>query len=323
MSDTADTGALSPEGAASAFEALESGAIEAANETPETAAERLAAEELQSNTQESDGEEVDAQESEEAPEPDAVTIEVDGKPVKMTKAELAEAVKGSMRQADYTQKTMAAAAEKTAAQAEKQAAVAEREKLANQLHVYSVQMQGALANTEAQLTDQLWNEDPVKYLELERTLKKGQADLSKANDDLSALQQQHQAEQAEQRKAFQQSQHQALLGKLPDWKDPVKAKEEAGKIATYLGTQDFSGQDLNALEDHRLVVLARKAMMYDSLMERAGKAATKVAAAPAKVERPGVAAKQTTSQDVRQKQMARLGKTGKISDAAAIFAEMF
>lgn len=323
MSDTAETGALSPEGAASAFEALELGAPEVAEETPETAAERLAAEELQGNEDQAPDNESGERENGEATEPDAVTIEIDGKPVQMTKAELAEAVKGSMRQADYTQKTMAAADETKAAKAEREAATKERAELAEKLNVYSIQAQGNLQQIEAQLTEQLWNEDPVRYLEIERTLRTGQANLAKAQKDLQQLNQQQQAEQAEKLQADRIAQHQALLGKLPEWKDPAKAQAEALKIQAYLSTQDFSGQELGDMNDHRLVVLARKAMMYDGLMERAGKAVTKVAAAPAKVERPGVAAKQTTAQDVRQKQMARLGKSGKISDAAAIFADMF
>ena len=322
MSDTADTGALDMSSASSAFEALENPQQEAESETPESAAERLAAEELQGKEEQSADDELGAEDGEAVAEPETVTIEVDGKPVQMTKAELAEAVKGQMRQSDYTQKTMAAAEVTKAAQAEKETASKERAELAQKLNVYTIQTQGHLQQIEAQLTEELLHNDPVGYMALERTLRNGQAQLSQAQQDLQQINQQQQAEQAQQRQAYQQSQHQALLDKLPDWKDPAKAQAEALKIQAYLNTQDFNGQELGEMNDHRLVVLARKAMMYDGLMERAGKATQKVVAAPPKVERPGVAAKASTSQEAHQKQMAKLGKSGKVTDAAAIFAGM-
>lgn len=321
MSDTADTGALDAHSAASAFESIEAGAQEVIDETPEAAAERLAADELQATEEVAPEEDAGKEESEEAPEPDAVTIEVDGKPVKMTKAELAEAVKGSMRQADYTQKTMAAAAETKAAQAEKQAASADRAKLANQLHVYSVQASGALDSIRAQMTDQLIQEDPQQYMILQRTLEQGQADLAKANADLGELQKQYQAEQAEQRSAYQQSEQQAMLAKLPEWKDSAKAKAEVDKIQQYLSNQGFNGDEIGQIEDHRLVLMARDAMLYKSLMERAGSAAKKVVAAPPKVERPGVAV-QTKPKTAGDVAMRKLNQSGKLSpsDAGALFA---
>lgn len=315
----AETGSLDMGSAAGAFETLlgeEQGDV--VDDSPEAAAERLAAEEANAEPNTPD----DGEEDPEQPEaPDTVTIEVDGKPVQMTKAELAEAVKGQMRHSDYTQKTMAIAEEKKAAQAEKQAASAEREKLATQLHTYSVQQQGALANIEAQLTDELLQSDPLRYLELERIHKRGQADLAKASADLAEMQQQYQAEQAERQKEFQQSQHQALLDKLPAWKDPAKAKEEVGKISKHMQTLGFTDAEIANVVDHRVVLALRKSMLYDDLMERATKAPARVAAAPAKVERPGVAAQQPHGNEARVQAMKRLEKGGgKVADAAAAFA---
>ena len=320
--DGADGGGSMDMGAASdAFETMFGGDAPA-EETQEAAAERLAAEEAAGDAPKEppeDGEQ--EQDGEQVAEPETVTIEVDGKPVQMTKAELAEAVKGQMRQKDYTQKTMETAEEKRQAQTAKQAADAQREQLANQLHTYTVQTQGALQNIAAQMTDELLQSDPVQYLMLDRTLKQGQADFAKANSELTQLQQQYQAEQVEKQKEYQQSQHQALLGKLPDWKDPVKAKDEALKIQAYLNTQDFSGQELGEMNDHRLVILARKAMMYDGLMERAAKATKQVAAAPAKVERTGTPTQRNGAAEMRAAALNKLSKGGgKLSDAAAAFA---
>jgi hypothetical protein len=312
-----DGGGMSMHDAGAALAGIESGPSEDSEEdTEESAAERLAAEDAKGATASEDNS--GEQKSDKVDPSEIVTIEVDGKMVQMTKAEIAEAKKGEMRQSDYTQKTMAAAEATKAAHAERQAAAAEREKLANQLHTYTMQTQAALSNIEAQMTDELLQSDPVHYLTLERTLRKGQADLVKANSDLGELQKQHQAEQAEQHRAYQQSQQQALLAKLPEWKDGAKAKEEAGKIQQYLTSQEFSAQDIGQLEDHRFIVMARKAMMYDGLMERVGKATKTVAAAPVKVERPGVA--QVAPTDGRTQGMKKLTQTGSVRDAGALIA---
>lgn len=309
-----DGGGMSMHDAGAALAGIESGPSEdGEEETEESTAERLAAEHAKGATPTDEDAAPEAQANSEK-----ITIEVDGKMVELSKNDLPELYKNGLRQKDYTAKTMEVSEQRKAAEAETAKARGEREKLANQLHTYTMQTQAALSNIEAQLTDELLQSDPVHYLTLERTLRKGQADLIKANSDLGELQKQHQAEQAEQHRAYQQSQQQALLAKLPEWKDGAKAKEEAGKIQQYLTSQEFSAQDIGQLEDHRFIVLARKAMMYDGLMERVGKATKTVAAAPAKVERPGVA--QVAPTDGRTQGMKKLTQTGSVRDAGALIA---
>ena len=55
-----------------------------------------------------------------------VTVEVDGKQVTLTKAQIAEAYKSGLRQSDYTKKTTEAAEHRKAADAEIQKAQTER-----------------------------------------------------------------------------------------------------------------------------------------------------------------------------------------------------
>lgn len=309
-----DSGGMSMHDAGAALAGIESGPSEdGEEETDESTAERLAAEDAKGATPTDEDAAPEAQATGEK-----ITIEVDGKTIELSKNDLPELYKNGLRQKDYTAKTMEVSEQRKAAEAETAKARGEREKLANQLHTYTMQTQAALSNIEAQLTDELLQSDPVHYLTLERTLRKGQADLIKANSDLGELQKQHQAEQAEQHRAYQQSQQQALLAKLPEWKDGAKANEEAGKIQQYLTSQEFSAQDIGQLEDHRFIVLARKAMMYDGLMERVGKATKTVAAAPAKVERPGVA--QVAPTDGRTQGMKKLTQTGSVRDAGALIA---
>lgn len=287
---------------------------EAATETPEAAAERLAAEEAAAANQDQ-AEEGDAK-TEEAVD-STIEIEVDGKPVKLTKAELAEHYKNGLRQKDYTQKTMEAAEHRKAADAEVQKARAERETYAQQLQNFAVTSESILAEQAQVLTDELLRSDPVEYLAQQRTFQERQAKLQQAHQELARINGERQHEQQTQMQAYRAEQLDKLQEALPEWKDPAKATEEAGKIKNYLQSQGWTPEDIGALADHRHVLAARKAMLYDALMTRAKEAAGKVAKAPPKVERPGTP--QVSPTDGRTKLMKELNATGSKNAAAQLF----
>lgn len=285
-------------------------------ESPEAAAERLAKQELEG---EEEGNDAENGEGEPAPEADDITVEIDGKTVKLTKAQIAENYKNGMRQADYTQKTMQAAEVRKAADAEVAKARQERSEYAQKLHNYAIQMDGGIAEQAALLTQELLDADPVQYLSIERTLKQRQANLGQAQQELQRINQIHQQEQAETQRSYLATQREQLLAKLPEWSDPKKAAADQESIKVYLSKQGFEPGEMGAISDHRQVILARKAMQYDALIERAGKAVKKVAALPAKVERSGNA--ETSKPDGRIESLKRLGRTGSIEDAAAAFGQ--
>lgn len=323
-SDTsADTGALDQNTAADAFGAFvgdmgdgeddqaRRAAPEAA-ETPEAAAERLLVTEAGG----------DAPPEGDAPEGDEkITIEVDGKPVQLTKAELAEHYKNGLRQADYTKKTMDVADLRKTADAETQKARSDRAAYAQKLHDFSVQTNAQLQDMSQVNLQELLTTDPMAYLEHQRIASQRQADLAKAQSTLGELTKEYQAEQAAENQAHRATQQQELIAKLPEWADPVKAKAESGAIKAYLLTQGFDEAKIGAINDHRDICMHRKAMLYDALIARAGEATKKITALPQKVERPGTA--ESGKPDGRTTAMKRLEKSGSISDAASVFESMF
>lgn len=287
-----------------------------ATETPEAAAERIAAEEAAAANQEpaADGEQQEGKAYDPA---ETVTVEIDGKMVELTKAQIAEAKKGELRQKDYTQKTMAAAEETRAAREAQQKAHAERENYAQQLNNFALTSEAILAQQQSALTEELLRSDPVEYMALERTFRERQANLAKAQQELQRINGERQQEQAQQEATYKQEQVAKLLDALPEWKDQAKAKAEGEKIAQYLQSEGWSAQEVAALSDHRHVLAARKAMLYDALMTRAKEAAGKVAKAPPKVERPGTV--QVAPTDGRTKLMKELKATGSKNVAAQLF----
>ena len=287
-------------------------------ESQEDTAARLAAEDAasaQTTEQPSADTPADA-----AAKPDKFTVEVDGKPIELTSAEMAEHVKNGMRQADYSRKTAELAEQRRTTETQQAEARAQRDDYAAKLqNAYGI-ANYEVAALRGQLTDQLLQSDPVSYLQIQRTVEQRQAQLQQADVELRQINEQRTQEKAQADHQNATTQREQLLAKVPEWKDTAKATTEVQQLKKYLTTQGYDQGEAD-FTDHRSVVLARKAMQYDALMERAKGAQTKVAAAPAKVERPGTPA--TSSTDGRTKAMRDLAATGSRDAAAAVFADLF
>jgi len=141
--------------------------------------------------------------------------------------------------------------------------------------------------------DQLKNDAVIAYRD---------AVVKQSESDSTALQEKLVVEQQE------------MLDKIPEWKDPEKAKTESAKLTEYLVKQGFSQQDIESAYDHRLIVLSRKAMLFD---EVANSDATKkrVSKVP-KVLKPGISKTQDqTNQEKVRKAHVKLRNSGKLDDA--------
>jgi len=263
----------------------------------------------------------------EAPEGDApaedgedgtVEIEVDGKLVKLSKAELADAYKSGLRQADYTKKTMEVAEQRKAAEAETAKARQEREEYAGNLQKMAAQLEGAIEQQQKIDWNALLESDPVEYMRQQHLYQQRQAAYEQNLQEQQKVASLIQAEQQQAAQAHLMEQRDKLLAKLPEWKDDAKAKADKQAISDYLKEQGFEAQAIENINDHRAVIMARKAMLYDQMVAKASAAAKKVAAAPQRVVKPGVGESQRV--DGRSSAMQRLGKSGRVEDAAAVFA---
>lgn len=254
------------------------------------------------------------------PEEDTFTIQVDGKDVQIKKSELPELYKSGLRQADYTQKTMGLAEERKATEAQANQAKAEREHYARELSNFMITNESLLREQEKVLTQELLNSDPVEYLSQKRIFELRQAEMGKAQQELQRLQAQYQQEQTAAKKAYDAEQLEKLYAKLPEWKDAAKVKADGEKIRDHMMANEFTPDEIGNLGDHRVILMARKAMLYDSLMARAKEATKKVAAAPTMVERPGVPQQNTV--DNRTRAMKDLKKSGTIDAAANVFMDL-
>lgn len=272
------------------------------------------------------------EEGEPVPEPEPVeaeaveeespkfTIKVDGKDVEVTEAELAEAYKNGLRQSDYTKKTMEVSEQRKAAEAEIAKANAERNEYSSKLQQVSNLLQAQLQEQSQTDWNQLLENDPVEYLKQQHLFQQRQAALYQTQQEQMQI---AEASRQEQEKAYSQylkAEESSLLDKIPSWKDENVAKTEKAEIREFLKNQGFSDQDIAQVADHRHVLLVRQAMQFQKLLEKAPDATKRVEKTPPKVVRQGVS--ETNPQDGRTKAMQRLNKSGRVEDAASVFAQL-
>lgn len=254
------------------------------------------------------------QDPEGQPDDDAITVEVDGKQVALTRAQIAEAYKTGLQQQDLTRESAQVAEQRKAAEAETQKARAERGQLAQQLQqVLAVNQYQA--QQDAQWTPETIEADPVGYQLAMYAASKRAEQNQLAQAQLQAIQQQEQQEQQQAARDNQARQVEAIRKALPAWKDEAVMKKEVGEIKSWLHGQGFTDADLAGMQDHRMVLLARSAMQYDQLQKRAKETATQVAKVPPKVAAPG--RQPIAPTDGRTVAMKRLSASGSVTDAAS------
>jgi len=284
-------------------------------EESEEETEAAASEEDDSGVEDAPEEEASEEQSEEEEEleeqeqPQTFTVKVDGKEVSVT---LDELQKGYSRTQDYTRKTQQIAEVRKQVEQETHAVRAEREQYAQLLGALQAQLQSSEPQVDL---ERLYHEDPIEWVRQKEVMRERQEKLGAIQSEQQRLSQVAQYEQQRAMEAQLASQQEALLAALPDWKDPKKAKAEKALVIESAKAAGFSDEDLKSVYDHRLVLLLRKAALFDQMVsKRQGiKPVVNNGPRPAK---PGAAGRvSTTTESTRAKQ--RLAKTGRIDDAVS------
>jgi 2,3-bisphosphoglycerate-independent phosphoglycerate mutase len=125
----------------------------------------------------------------------------------------------------------------------------------------------------------------------------------------------------EEQKAFLESvrtNEAKLLEALPDWRDSTKRAAEQREIANHLIQLGYTPDELNELTDHRAVLVARKAMLWDRAQAVKAKQ-TQEAKNPPKVVKPGTANSPTNAKTQQIQQLAQKAKrSGRDDDVIAL-----
>jgi hypothetical protein len=318
----AETTAMNMADAASAISAMlapEQGQAELDETQPaeesEEDSEAAASEEDDSGVEDAPDDESSEEQSEEQEEqeeqeqPQTFTVKVDGKEVSVT---LDELQKGYSRTQDYTRKTQQIAEVRKQVEQETHAVRAEREQYAQLLGALQAQLQSSEPQVDL---ERLYHEDPIEWVRQKEVMRERQEKLGAIQSEQQRLAQVSQYEQQRAMEAQLASQQEALLAALPDWKDPKKAKAEKALVIESAKAAGFTDEDLKSVYDHRLVLLLRKAALFDQMVSKRQGIKPVVNNGP-RTAKPGAAGRvSTTTEGVRAKQ--RLAKTGRIDDAAS------
>jgi hypothetical protein len=303
-------GALTVDGGAAAFAALLDPPAKEPAEGSEEHPEQPAEPEVDAE------QEQEAEPGEQEEEPQTFTVKIDGKEVQVP---LSELLNGYQRQSDYTKKTMEAAEQRKTADAVVQQAQQERQEYHSKLERMAAQLEGAIEQQSQIDWNALIESDPVEYLKQQQLFQQRQALYQQNMQERQKLAQQFQHEQAQAHQSYLAEQQENLLAKLPDWKDDAKAAADKASITKFLQEQGFEPEDISSIADHRHVLVARKAMLYDQLMAKANVQAKKVQEAPQRVVKPGVTT--NGNADGRTTAAKNHAKSGTVESAAAVFAQ--
>jgi len=246
---------------------------------------------------------------------------IDGKP---SKAKLADLIKIEQTW-EAAEKRLTEAKEKSKAML--QEATMQSEKIQENFAVAATLIQTIeeSLNKETKSVDwaKLREDDPAEYSARQLELGEKRKSIEKMKQDArdqyqrSVNQNQEQSQQAMQQHLIKEQE--ILLQKLPEWKSDDVAKTEKSKIADYLIKEGFAQEDLAHATDHRLIIMARKAMLYEQGQDKNKVLEKKVLRVP-KVIKPGSPkpTEQINSEKL-EKLRARMKQTGKESDALAYF----
>ena len=250
----------------------------------------------------------------------AIPVKINGAEGKATLADLTK----SYQTFEAAEQRLAEVKEKS--KAETQRLQQERE----QLNAHYSVVASLIDHTEKLITkdfanvnwDQLRVQDPAEFSAKKAELTERQNELAnmkrQAVDSYQSAQAKAKQDADTNLQQYLAQERDALLTKLPEWKDPEKASAEKRDIATYLIGAGFSKEDISAANDHRMILLARKAMLYDTGQNKAEVVKKKFTSIP-KVLKPGApkSPDQINQQKMAEAQ-ARLRKSGSIEDALAV-----
>lgn len=224
-----------------------------------------------------------------------------------------EALAGYARQSATTRRFQEAAELKKKFNEALEATQTEQSKYVQALKVLEDAFTGALNEPD-------WNSlrnDPAKYDRervafLERKEQLGQ---------LQAARKQAETQAQETAKAARDSrleeQRELLMTAIPEWVDSDRASKESADMVKYAMKQyGYSAEDFSEIDDHRVYVILRKAMLYDGAKQKPGKAKGSKPNSPSL--RPGSKpprGKSAKGAKARDKALSRLKKTGSMDDA--------
>lgn len=217
------------------------------------------------------------------------------------KLTLDQLIKGNMMEKNYRQGTMENADMRRAL-----------EEKTGKVDQYLADLE-ALVNVEA---DHLGSAEMQELKEVDPEAYWSSFEKTKAKvDQLKKFQAKQKEEKAAKKKEKLAKENELLQKAIPEWLDGDKAKADFQSLGVYLKGHDI---DIGTMTNHKDIVLARKAMLFDQIQSKSIE--EKKVVTPPKSTKPS--ASQETAKPKENKARDKLSKTGHVRDAQAALKEL-
>lgn len=322
-----------PKSAQDAFGAI----LEAENPTEEetqnqdTQEEEEAEEETSGSDEEENPDESDDEEEEEEAGEEEETEETTAEKLDIEKLDLDQALiykeqeltlrevlDGGLRQSDYSRKTAELADQRKAFIEHETAVKQERAEYAKRLEKLDAAIEAVLpVEPTKEEWDKLRRENPTEYAARKADMADAKEKLQAIRAEKERVADQETADQATKYNEYLAHEHTELLSKLPEWKDNVVATKEQAELVQEAKNRGFTDDELALVDNHRIILLLRDAMMYRQLQGQKPLVRKKAKGSP--VVKPGTTKRPKTKKGKTQSAREHLKKVGSIPAAADVF----
>lgn len=135
-------------------------------------------------------------------------------------------------------------------------------------------------------------ENPQQYLVERHNWEIRQGEVIRAQQQAQELQRHNAEQQAASAKQRVEQERGKLVSAIPDWADPMKAAEGARAIDLYLHQQGVPPELRTQIDDANVLLIARKAMLYDAAIAK--QKAARTAKGSVAVQSDGTTPQRTT-----------------------------
>jgi len=215
----------------------------------------------------------------------------------------------------------------------KQALETERSQSQQQFGTQLQQLAGLIQSVETQLTEdegsddmkQLRQDDPAEFSIRQQEIRDRKGAIQQVRSQASQLySQQRQVAQTAidtQKSEYLAQERVKLAQAIPEWSDPEVAKAENQQIAGFLSGIGFTDDEISNCADHRMVVLARKAMNGNVAELAIDPAKKRVAKLPLLVKSGTPPPKEAAEKQKIKALKGRAKESGKVEDAANLILQ--
>ena len=197
------------------------------------------------------------------PDDAKIVLKIDGKEVEKTYAEVVanaqkyEGAEKRFQEADTIRKDAEA----------KLAVLPQREQQLNQVLEYYIAQSQQFVLKEPDW-NKLLEENPTEYVRTRHAWDQRIAELKQAEGIKAELAKKQSEAEAASRQQRLVSEQNALLDAIPEWRDPQKAKEGSSAVMKYIADAGIPEEMLMDIDHHQVIVIARKAMLYDQAIAK-------------------------------------------------------